>query len=206
VIGLSTLYGVGDRIQLGDTRGDVIDISLLRTTLMETGNWVSGDLYNGRIVRVPNNFVLRGPVFNYSQGFRFVWDEVKVRLTYESDHIHAREMLQRVAEQTVADYLPQAQHSFKPIVENYRIENPSLAPSVTLVVAGGALEFSVSYIVDYTKRTALKNQLFTDIVDQVARSKGRLQWASSTTLLVQTPNSNFEQSPQRSFPKAGGLT
>ena len=69
---------LGDRIQIGDTRGDVIDIGLLRTTLMETGDWVSGDLYNGRIARIPNSAVLKGPVFNYSQGFRFIRDEIKV--------------------------------------------------------------------------------------------------------------------------------
>jgi small-conductance mechanosensitive channel len=71
-IGFSKLYAVGDRVQIGDTRGDVIDIGLLRTTLMETGNRVSRDLYNGRIVRIPNSTVLKGSVFNYSQGFRFV--------------------------------------------------------------------------------------------------------------------------------------
>ena len=59
-IGFSKLYAVGDRVQIGGTRGDVIDIGLLRTTLMETGNWVSGDLYNGRIVRIPNSAVLKG--------------------------------------------------------------------------------------------------------------------------------------------------
>jgi small-conductance mechanosensitive channel len=117
-------------------------------------NWVSGDLYNGRIVRVPNILVLRGLVFNYSQGFRLVWDEVKVRLTYQNDHVHAREMLQRVAEETVADYLPEAQHSAEPISENYHVENLLLAPSVTLVVTGGALEFSASYVVDHQTHCA----------------------------------------------------
>jgi small-conductance mechanosensitive channel len=52
-IGFSKLYAMGDRVQIGDTRGDVIDIGLLRTTLIETGNWVCRDLYNGRIVRSP---------------------------------------------------------------------------------------------------------------------------------------------------------
>jgi small-conductance mechanosensitive channel len=84
---------VGDRVQIGDTRGDVIDIGLLRTTLMETGNWVSRDLYNGRIVRIPNNTVLKASVFNYSQGFRFIWDEIKVLLTATSDCGLGREML-----------------------------------------------------------------------------------------------------------------
>jgi small-conductance mechanosensitive channel len=52
-IGFSKLYAVGDRIQIGDIRGDVIDIGLLRTTLMETGNWVGRDLYNGRSFASP---------------------------------------------------------------------------------------------------------------------------------------------------------
>jgi len=134
----------------------------------------------GKIVRVPNNAVLKGAVFNYSQGFRFVWDEVKARLTYESDHIQARQMLQRVPEETVTDYVVEAHNSWKGVAENYRIENPSLEPTVTLVVRDGALEFSVSYIVDYTKRTAIKDQLFTKIVDEVANSNGRLQWALSS--------------------------
>src|SRR3984957_16012837 len=94
-IGFSRLYAVGDRVQIGDTRGDVIDIGLLRTTLMETGNWVSRDLYNGRIARIPNSTVLRGSVFNYSQGFRFVWDEIKVLFKITSDCQLAKAMLLR---------------------------------------------------------------------------------------------------------------
>jgi small-conductance mechanosensitive channel len=70
----------------------VIDIELLRTTLMETGNWVSRDMYNGRIVHIPNSTVLKGTIFNYSQGFRFIWDEIKVVFTTASDCQLAREM------------------------------------------------------------------------------------------------------------------
>lgn len=105
-IGFSSLFAVGDRIQIGDTRGDVIDIGLLRTTLLETGNWVSGDLYNGRIARIPNSAVLKGSVFNYSQGFRFVWDEIKIPFTTTSDCQFAREMLLRVAKERLASTLP----------------------------------------------------------------------------------------------------
>ena len=183
-IGFSNLYRVGDRIQVNETKGDVVDISIMRTTVLETGNWVSGDLYSGRIVRIPNSLVLKGLVFNDSQGFRFVWDEVKIRLTAESDHQHTREMLLRIAKETVSDYLVEAQASWKQIVENYRIENPVLEPTVTLQAGGGSLEFSLSYLVDYTKRTTVKDQLFTKIVDEVASSKGRLEWASSSTTVV----------------------
>src|SRR5208282_4546771 len=180
-IGFSKLYAVGDRVQIGKTRGDVIDIELLRTTLLETGNWVSGDLYNGRIVRIPNSAVLKGTVFNYSQGFRFVWDEIKVLFTTTSDCQFAREMLLRIAKEAIGDYLVEAQASWKVISDNYQSENPSLEPSVTLVVNGGSLEFSVSYVIDYTKRTAMRDQMFTKIVKEVADSNGRFQWALSPT-------------------------
>jgi hypothetical protein len=77
-IGFSRLYTVGDRVQLGDSRGDVIDIGLLRTTLMETGNWVNRDSYNGRIVRIPNSAVLKESVSTTRKGSglsetRFKW-------------------------------------------------------------------------------------------------------------------------------------
>ena len=68
---LGGFYRIGDRVELGGIKGDVIDISILRTTLMEMGSWVDGDLYNGRIVRVANSFVFKEPVFNYSGEFPF---------------------------------------------------------------------------------------------------------------------------------------
>ena len=194
-IGFSNLYRVGDRIQVNETRGDVIDISVMRTTIMETGNWVSGDLYNGRIARIPNHAVLKGLVFNYSQGFRFVWDEIKIRLTSESDHQLAREMLLRVAKETVSDYLVEAHASWKRVVENYRIEHPLLEPTVNLQAGSGSLEFSLSYIVDYTKRTIVKDQLFTKIVDEVVNSNGRLEWASSSTTIVLPAATNGFHAP-----------
>lgn len=69
-VAFGSFYRVGDRVKLGGITGDVIDIGVLRTTLMETGDWVSGDLYNGRVVRVANSFVFKEPVFNYSADFR----------------------------------------------------------------------------------------------------------------------------------------
>jgi len=187
-IGFSNLYRVGDRIQVNDTKGDVVDISLMRTTIMETGKWVSGDLYNGRIVRIPNSTVLKGQVFNYSQRFRFVWDEIRISLTFASDHSHAREMLLRVGQETVNDYLSEAQDAWKQIVDNYRVEHPFLEPTVTLQVSSGSLEFSLSYIVDYARRTIVKDQLFTKIVDEVVSSNGKLKWASSLTTVVLQPS------------------
>lgn len=178
-IGLSNLYTVGHRIQIAEMKGDVIDISIMRTTVMETGGWVSGDLYNGRVLRIPNSYVLKGPIFNYSQGFRFIWDEIKVPLVVNSDQHLAREILLRVAKDNVASYLAEAERSWKRVADNYRLENPRLEPTLSLVVSGGSLEFTLSYIVDYTNRTSMKDRLFTQIVEEVTGSNGRLSWATS---------------------------
>jgi small-conductance mechanosensitive channel len=178
-IGLSDLYTVGHRIQIAEMKGDVIDISVMRTTVMETGGWVSGDLYSGRVLRIPNSYVLKGPIFNYSQGFRFIWDEIKVPLMVNSDQHLAREILLRVAKDNVASYLAEAERSWKRVADNYRLENPRLEPTLSLVVSGGSLEFTLSYIVDYTNRTSMKDRLFTQIAEEVTRSNGRLSWATS---------------------------
>jgi small-conductance mechanosensitive channel len=205
-IGFSKLYAVGDRVQIGDTRGDVIDIGLLRTTLMETGNWVSKDLYNGRIVRIPNNIVMKVAVFNYSQGFRFVWDEIKVLFTTTTDCQLAREMLLRSAKEALGEYLIEAEASWR-MSEYYRGANPPLEPTVALVVNAGSLEFSVSYVVDYTKRTTMQDQLFTRIVQEVADSNGRLAWAASgTTILNQPPTPAAVEAHPSSPTRAAGHT
>ena len=179
-IGWLNLYQVGDRIQIGETRGDVIDISFLRTELVETGNWVSNDLYNGRVARIPNSAALKGAIFNYSQGFRFVWDEIKVPLTADSNHALAKQMLLRIANEAVAGYLAEADNCWREITYNFRIANISLAPTATLIVNGGSLEFTLSYIVDYTNRTAMQDRLFSKIVEEIKNSKGELAWASSS--------------------------
>src|SRR5580658_495819 len=193
-IGFSKLYTVGDRVQIGDTRGDVIDIGLLRTTLMETGNWVSKDLYNGRIARIPNSTILKVSVFNYSQGFRFIWDEIKVGLTGTSNPQPAREMLLSVAKEAISEYLLEAQSSWEAVSENYQSVNPPLEPTVALVVNSGSLEFTVSYVVDYTKRIAKQDQLFTKIAQEVANSDGRLEWASSAVIPMRPPGNAGHES------------
>ena len=188
-IGFSKLYVVGDRVQIGETRGDVIDIGLLRTTLMEVGSWVGRDLYSGRIVRIPNNAVLKGSVFNYSQGFRFIWDQIKVVFTITSDTELARATLLRVANEVIGEYLVEAQNSWNAVSDDYRSENPSIEPVVALAVNAASLEFTVNYVVDYTKRSEMQDRLFTKIVDEVANSSGRLVWNSAgVTVINQTSN------------------
>lgn len=82
---LVRVYKPGDRIEINGIKGDVIDIDSIYTTMMEIGEWVSSDNYSGRIVKLSNAFVFKGPIYNYSQDFPFVWDEFNIPVRYESD-------------------------------------------------------------------------------------------------------------------------
>ena len=79
------VYKPGDRIEINGIKGDVIDIDSLYTTMMEIGQWVTSDNYSGRIVKLSNAFVFKGPVYNYSQDFPFICDEFNLPIRYGSD-------------------------------------------------------------------------------------------------------------------------
>jgi small-conductance mechanosensitive channel len=178
-ISFGGFYRTGDRVQLGGIRGDVIDIGVLRTTLMEVGEWVKGDLYNGRIVRVANSFVFKEPVFNYSGDFPFLWDEITFPVKYGSDWKFAREVLQRVAEEVMGDFARRSGESWKTVVKKYLIEDARVEPMITLRADENWVEFTVRYIVDYKQRRTAKDLLFTRILEEVEASEGRILIASA---------------------------
>ncbi len=125
-------YSPGDRVKLGTIIGDVIDVSILRTTLMEVNDWVAGDLYNGRMVRVTNSVVWKQPVINYSGEFPFLWDEITLAVHHASDIAKTRALLEATARTHVTDYANQVSDSWKRIVRKYRIEAANVAPLITV--------------------------------------------------------------------------
>ena len=182
-------YRTGDRIRLAGIRGDVIDIGILRTTLMECGDWVDGDLYNGRIVRIANSFVFKEPVFNYSADFPFLWDEIKLPVKYGSDQRLVREILQRVLAETVGDYAAWAKETWKEMVKKYRIEDERVEPMVSMTANDNWMEFTARYVVDYKKRRSTKDLLFTRFLEEFDKAGARAAVASTSTeiSLVRTP-------------------
>lgn len=173
-------YRVGDRVQLGGIKGDVIDIGMLRTTIMQIGEWVKGDAYNGRIVRVANSFIFKEPVFNYSGEFPFLWDEIMVPIKYGSDYALARELIGRVAEEVVGDYARGAEQAWEPITRRYLIEKASVQPMVTMTANENWIEFTLRYVVDYKARRGTKDRLFTRILQEIDKNSERVGIAAST--------------------------
>jgi small-conductance mechanosensitive channel len=173
-------YKTGDRVQLGGIKGDVIDIGILRTTVMELGEWVDADLYNGRIVRIANSFVFSEPVFNYSADFPFLWDEIKIPIRYGSDYELTKKILEKAANNIVGDYTKQAQVHWNKMVKKFMIENQSINSTVTVATTDNWIEYTLRYVVDFKKRRQIKSALFTEILKEIDNSKGTIEFASTT--------------------------
>ncbi len=185
-ISFGNMFKTGDRVLLGGVKGDVIDIGVLRTTIMECGEWVNADQYNGRIVRIGNSAVFKEPVFNYSADFPFVWDEVMVPVSHDSDPEAARSILLAAADAEVGEYARRAASGWGKVVKTYRIENARVEPMVALHANENWMEFTLRYVVDYKLRRSTKDRLWVRILDEFSRSSGRVTIAYAT-LYVTTP-------------------
>lgn len=184
-------YKVGDRVQLKGIVGDVIDIGLLRTTLMETGEWVKGDLYTGRIVKIANSSVFKEPVFNYNSDFPFLWDEVVIPIKFGSDYTLARNIFEKTANDIVGEFTKQSEATWDKMVRKYRIENAATKPMVTLILNDNWVEFTIRYITDYKTRRGTKDKIFSQILKEVEGTNDRIKFASATFELADAKELNI---------------
>lgn len=180
-------YKTGDRVQLGGIKGDVMDIGVLRTTIMEIGQWVDGDLYNGRIVLVANSFVFKEPVYNYSGEFPFLWDEIKIPIQYGSNYAKAKEIILSIAKKVVTDLPEKTKKQWEHLQQKYRLENAQTEPMVSIVANDNWVEYTLRYIVDYRKRRITKTELFDRILAEIESTGGEIKFASATFQLVEAP-------------------
>jgi len=181
------MFKTGDRVQLGGVSGDVIDLGVLRTTIMETGEWVNADLYSGRIVKIANSFVFTQPVYNYSTDFPFLWDEIKIPISFGSDYTFTRELIMHVATEKLADYRTETKEYWDSMVRKFFIEDATTEPMVTLTVSDKGVEFTLRYIVEYKTRRTTKDVLFTNILEELEQNSEKVQLASSASFeLVNT--------------------
>lgn len=182
-----SFYKTGDRVQLGGIKGDVMDIGVLRTTIMEVGQWVDGDLYNGRIVLVANSFVFKEPVYNYSGDFPFLWDEIKIPIQYGSNYEKTNEILLKIGKDVSGDLSEKSKQNWDFLQNKYRLENAQTEPMVSLIANDNWVEFTLRYVVDYKRRRFTKTELFTKILNTIEATNGEIKFASATFHLVEAP-------------------
>jgi small-conductance mechanosensitive channel len=181
------VYTPGDRIEINGIKGDVIDIDSIYTTIMEMGEWVSSDNYSGRIVKISNAFVFKGPIKNYSMDFPFVWDELNILITYGSDVELTKKIVLDSSFELLSDYAEASKAKWGAMVERYYIENATLEPTVAIKLTDNWIEVNVRYITDYKLRRSTKHKLFDSIQKEALQTEGKVVLASATLQLLKIP-------------------
>jgi small-conductance mechanosensitive channel len=180
------LYRIGDRVHIGAVTGDVVDISILRTTVMEIGEWVRADQYTGRIVSVANRVVFSDPVFNYTQHWPYLWDEIMVPITYESDWRGAgRVMLEQATEYT-SHLQPQAAAGFGALAERYPLSSAGVDPALYSVMTDNWIEMTIRYVVPAQERREVQAGLHRELLQRFEEADD-ITVASVTMEIVRFP-------------------
>jgi small-conductance mechanosensitive channel len=166
---LSGTPSVGQRVKIGEAKGDIIDIGVMRTTIMEMGDWVKGDNYNGRIITIANSYVFKERIHNYSAEYPFLWDEVEVPIRTESNHELARKVFTDVVNEICKDYAVASEAEWKKLALKFRVEQANVLPTVSLRFDQNWITFTLRYIVDFKSRRSTKDKIYTALLNEIAK-------------------------------------
>lgn len=164
-------FKVGDRIQIGETAGDVIDVRLFQFSLVEIGNWVDADQSTGRIIHIPNSKVLREPLANYQIGFEYIWNEIPVLITFESNWQKAKQIVADIAHDKVEHLSEGAQEQIRRAAEKYFIFYGILTPIVYTTVKESGVLLTLRYLVNPRQRRTTEQQVWEAILALFAKEE-----------------------------------
>ena len=192
---VSGIYRVGDRVEINGKLGDVIDIGPFYTTLIELREWVDGDQTTGRIVFLPNGQVLSYPVHNYTKEHNFLWDEIALPITHDSDWRKAVQIVQDIVTASTADTTKRAEHDISRLEEKYYVSKRNIEPAVFITPTENWIMLRIRYVVDVRDRRLVRNQLSALILDALRQTSDVT--IASQTLTVTMPAAAAGAEPHR---------
>jgi small-conductance mechanosensitive channel len=170
---------VGDWVEINGVGGEVTEISLFRTTLLETGNWTDMGHPTGRRVTFLNNFAITGQYFNFSTVGQWMWDEIAVSVPASGDTYGTVEVIHRaVIEETEKD-TRLAEAEWKHASRQDGLSQFSASPSVNLRPAGAGVDLVVRYVTRASERFEMRNRLYGRVIDALHRPMAELQAGNS---------------------------
>lgn len=171
---------IGDRIEIDDQVGDVIEITPFHFDMLEIRNWVDGDLYTGRLISIPNAKVFNYSNINSSSGYKSIWNELKVRITFESDWKMAKEMLIESAKSNSNYQDTQATYDAYKTLRAYMIHNVEFEPVVFTKIVENGVELRARYFCSIYNRTASEAKIYEEILEKYNASDN-IKFAYQTT-------------------------
>ena len=194
IIFVSHIYRVGDRVEIDSKFGDVIDIGVTNTTLMEVKEWVNGDQPTGRLISVPNGVVLSGSVPNYTKDYGFIWDEIVIPISYDSDWKEATQEFTKIAKQETAEIIQQAEKELVKAGGKYYYDDKNIEPEVLITLTDNWINCHIRYITDVRNRRSLNDQLNRKLLDYIHSSERvKIANSSSEINITHVPDINLNK-------------
>lgn len=161
-------FKVGDRIEIDGIAGDVIDIRAFQFTVVEIRNWVDSDQSTGRIVHIPNRKVMSEPTANFTTGFEYIWHEVAVLVTFESNWQKAKEILTQVANEFCEKFTPEAERQIRKTSQRYMIIAGKLTPIVWTTVRDSGVLLTLRFLTYARSRRSIEQTIWEAILTRFA--------------------------------------
>ena len=162
-------FAVGDRIQIGIHAGDVMDLTISRFTLAEIGNWVQADQITGRIVHIPTGKVFVEPLAIYSRGLHdFIWNEVAVLVTFESNWKRAKHILNEIAVKHAGHLAELAESKLREYAREFLVVPVDLTPTVFTTVAESGVLLTMRHVCRSRHRRESTQEIWEDVLDRFA--------------------------------------
>ena len=196
-------FNVGDRISMGNVRGDVIALNFIQTVIMEMGEppavqsedpgmWVRSRQYSGRIVTISNARIFEEPVYNYSRDFPYIWEEMQLPISFKDDRNRAEQIILEVVQRNTEDIANLAQPELDRMRRSFFIEAPDIRPRVYLRITDNWVELSVRFLCRNHDIRGLKDRISREILSGLEDAK--IGIASSTYDVVGFPPIRLETS------------
>jgi len=165
------MYRVGDRVEINGKTGDVMDIGVLYTTVMEVGEWVNGDQATGRLSIIPNSNVLTNNINNFTKDHNFIWDEISLPITYESNWEKASQVILEIAKKQTENIAAQADKEITKLGEKYYLPKKPVEPVIFLTLTDNWINLNIRYVTDTKGRRTIRDKLSKLILSEIEKSK-----------------------------------
>jgi small-conductance mechanosensitive channel len=171
VLAFERPFAVGDRIEINKVAGDVVDYGFFFIRVMEIQSWTEADLYTGRIMLVPTNWILSNAVYNYSKDFDYIWDKIWVGLLYGSDYAKISSDIREIADSFTVQVREQAENAYKNVHKKYYIQEAALSPQVFVSFNSNWVQIDLRYICLVRARSKTRSELSAKILQYLENNK-----------------------------------
>jgi small-conductance mechanosensitive channel len=155
---------IGDWVEINGVSGEVIELNMFHTVLLETGNWTDAGHPTGRRVTFTNSFAISGHYFNFSTSGQWLWDELSVMVPYDRDPHAVADAIQREVTEATAKDASQAEQEWRRASRGERGVGFTAQPGIAVRPAAGGVEIAVRYVTRASERLALRGRLYQSAV------------------------------------------